>query len=127
MTVAVVGAGAWGTAVASLIAVRAKTRLWAREPEVVDSVRATGENGLFLPGFPLPPGLDVTNDIDATLAGADVVVVAIPAQYVRVIMAAGRPSVPADAPILSLTEGGHCYLLRVRLSAKLSPPPPLSG
>jgi glycerol-3-phosphate dehydrogenase (NAD(P)+) len=111
MTVAVIGAGAWGTTVASLLAVRAKTRLWAREPEVVDAIHALNENSLFLPGFRLPLDLSGTNDLDATLAHADVVVVALPSQHLRAIMTVAGPSIPAGAQILSLAKGielGSC-------------------
>ena len=52
--VAVVGAGAWGTTLASLLAGHAETTLWAREPEVVASIEQGNENAQFLPGFPLP-------------------------------------------------------------------------
>jgi glycerol-3-phosphate dehydrogenase (NAD(P)+) len=101
----VVGAGAWGTTLAAITADRVPTRLWAREPEVVDSVRRSGENQPFLAGISLPPALTVTNDLAAALAGADVVVVAVPAQHLRATMTVARPDVPLGAVILSVAKG----------------------
>jgi glycerol-3-phosphate dehydrogenase (NAD(P)+) len=101
----VVGAGAWGTTLAAILADRVATRLWAREPEVVDAVRRTGENQPFLAGIALPRALTVTNELAEALAGADVVVVAVPAQHLRGTMTAARPIVPSGAVILSVAKG----------------------
>ena len=54
MRVAVLGAGAWGTTIATLAAASAPTRLWALEPEVVRSIREQGENSTYLAGYTLP-------------------------------------------------------------------------
>ena len=81
--VAVVGAGAWGTTLASLLSTRADTVLWAREPEVVASIARQGENEQFLPGVVLPASLRVTGDLPAAVEGAELVVYAVPAQHLR--------------------------------------------
>ncbi len=81
--VAVVGAGAWGTTLASLLTAHAETTLWAREPEVVASIQQASENVQFLPGFGLPRALEVTGDLRAAIANADVVVFAVPTQHLR--------------------------------------------
>jgi glycerol-3-phosphate dehydrogenase (NAD(P)+) len=81
--VAVVGAGAWGTTLASLLTARAETTLWAREPEVVASIKQGRENVQFLPGFSLPRELAVTGDLRAAITDADVVVFAVPTQHLR--------------------------------------------
>ena len=57
MKVAVIGAGAWGTTLASILSRRTETWLWAREEEVVDTIRHRRENHLFLRGFGLPTDL----------------------------------------------------------------------
>jgi glycerol-3-phosphate dehydrogenase (NAD(P)+) len=88
-----------------LASARANTRLWAREPEVVESVRDVGENRLFLDGFALPAGLAVTNDIGEALADADVVVAAVPAQHLRPTMTLAQPFVPPTALIVSVAKG----------------------
>ena len=105
MRVGVVGAGAWGTTLASIVAARAETRLWAREPEVVEAVRRDHQNHLFLDGFRLPAELEVTGDLGAALAAVDVVVVAVPSQHLRVTMTAARPAVPENALLVSVAKG----------------------
>jgi glycerol-3-phosphate dehydrogenase (NAD(P)+) len=103
--IGVVGAGAWGTTLASLLAHRAPTRLWAREAEVVESIRRDRLNHPFLDGFPLPDALTATNEIADAVAHADVLVVAVPAQHLRSVMTAARPFVGSDALIVSVAKG----------------------
>ena len=80
--VGVVGAGAWGTALA-ITAARAGSdvTLWAREPEVVASINGRGVNEMFLPGIKLPDTVYAVNDLDAMLA-QDALLMVAPAQYV---------------------------------------------
>ena len=107
--VGVVGAGGWGTTLASLFAARADTLLWAREPEVVASLRETGQNEIFLPGLPVSPALRSTNDLDEALADAELVVLAVPAQHLRSVMA--DLDVPPTAIVLNVAKGleaGSC-------------------
>jgi glycerol-3-phosphate dehydrogenase (NAD(P)+) len=105
MRIGVIGAGAWGTTLASLVAARAETRLWARELEVVESVRDDHENRPFLHGFRLPDELTVTNELDEALDDVDVVVVAVPSQHLRATITAARPLVPGRATIVSVAKG----------------------
>jgi glycerol-3-phosphate dehydrogenase (NAD(P)+) len=105
VTVAVLGAGAWGTTIAALAARGMPTRLWALEPDVVRSVRQRAENTMFLAGYRLPAALQVTNDMAEAVEGADVVIVAVPAVHVREVMGAARAAVPTGALVLSLTKG----------------------
>ena len=89
--VAVIGAGAWGTALA-LQAVRAgeesgaAVSLWVREPARALSVDALRENALHLPGTPLPPALEVTADARAALAGASLAILAVPTQHIAAML-----------------------------------------
>ena len=80
--VGVVGAGAWGTALA-ITAARAgsEVTLWAREPEVVASINGRGVNEMFLPGVKLPDTIHAVNDLEAMLA-QDALLMVAPAQYV---------------------------------------------
>lgn len=103
--VAVVGAGAWGTTVASLLAARTEVVLWAREPEVVETINARHRNEPFLPDRPLDPHLRATGAIDVAVEGADAVLLAVPAQHLRRVLARARPSIPATTPVLSLAKG----------------------
>lgn len=105
MRVAIVGAGSWGTALARLAAVRAEVRLWARESEVVESIRERRENSLYLPGYPLPPAVTGTGDHAAALEGAEIVVMAVPSHGFREILRRARPHFPAAAAVVSVTKG----------------------
>lgn len=101
----VVGAGAWGTALAQ-VCVRAglETTLWAREPEVVAAITQTGENSLFLPGVPLDPALACTSDL-AALADADLILMVAPAQHLRAALTAFAPHARPGLPILLCAKG----------------------
>ena len=103
-TIGVLGAGAWGTALA-LAAHRAgrKTTLWARRLDQADTMARTRENAAYLPGIALPPGLTVTSDPAEAISGADALVLVIPAQHMRNALAAF--DIPADIPLISAAKG----------------------
>lgn len=103
--VAVIGAGAWGTTMASHLAGQLRTVLWAREDTVVADVRDRHRNENFLPGFDLDPALGVTGDLGEALAGAEAVVVAVPSPYLRSVATEMRPHLPRAAPVISLVKG----------------------
>lgn len=102
MRVAVIGAGSWGTAVASLVAARAATVLWARRPELAHTINETRQNPDYLPGAMLPPGLEATGDLEE-VGRADVVVMAVPSHGFRAVVE--RLALPPTTPLLSLTKG----------------------
>lgn len=106
--VAVVGAGSWGTTLAALAADGAphgETRLWVREPDLVDEITRRRTNTPFLPGHELPPTLVATGSIPEAVADADVVVMAVPAQHFRSVFHLVAPLVPPTAVILSVVKG----------------------
>jgi glycerol-3-phosphate dehydrogenase (NAD(P)+) len=105
MKITVIGAGAWGTTLASSVAPRAETWLWAREDEVVESIADHGMNDAFLPDARLSPELRATVELAEALDGADVVIVAVPAQHVRATMGAACLLLPPAATIISATKG----------------------
>ncbi|PQM45645.1 Glycerol-3-phosphate dehydrogenase [NAD(P)+] [Mycobacterium talmoniae] len=79
--VAVMGAGAWGTALAKVLAdAGSAVTLWARRPEVAATINDTGYNADYLPGVQLPPGIRATDDAAAALEGATTVLLGVPAQ-----------------------------------------------
>jgi glycerol-3-phosphate dehydrogenase (NAD(P)+) len=82
-TIGIMGAGAWGTALA-VVARRAgrETVLWAREPEVAEAVSRRHENPVFLPGIKLDPAIGASAD-PAALANTDAILLAVPAQFLR--------------------------------------------
>jgi glycerol-3-phosphate dehydrogenase (NAD(P)+) len=102
--VAVVGAGAWGTALASVAAGSSEVVLWARETAVIESIRARRENELFLSGVKLPPRLSATADILAA-RDAEAVLVAAPAQHLRSVLAALRPAIKGGVPVVLCAKG----------------------
>ena len=80
----IIGAGSWGTALANLLARKGvPTTLWAREPGVVATIATTRENDLFLPGIRLAERLQATGDLPAALAENEVLVNAVPTQFIR--------------------------------------------
>ena len=83
--IAVIGAGAWGTALAMVAGRRGdhEVRLWALEKDVVASVARARTNDLFLPGFPLPDSINVTNDFREALSGAEIIVSVMPSHHCR--------------------------------------------
>lgn len=105
MRVGVVGAGSWGTTVASLVAPRAETTLWARRESLADAIDTTHENPDYLPGAELPPELRATAGLAATLEGADLVIMAVPSHGFRQVLEAGADWIPPEVPILSLSKG----------------------
>lgn len=82
--ITVLGAGAWGTALAHIAAGNGKNvTLWARETEVVDGVNKNRRNGLFLPDVLLNENVTATNDLSRAVEKTDAVLMVIPAQYLR--------------------------------------------
>ncbi len=104
--IAVIGAGAWGTAIA-LHAARTghEVVLWAREPEVLESVQSTRMNGPFLPGFAFPESLSVTLDAKAAATGAELVVLVPPSRFLREVATSLRGAV-ADGAIVAVASKG---------------------
>ncbi|MDQ6612337.1 MAG: NAD(P)H-dependent glycerol-3-phosphate dehydrogenase, partial [Gemmatimonadota bacterium] len=103
---AVIGGGAWGTAIADRLARNGHdTLLWAREVDVVESINSQHENLRFLPGATLGHTLRATVDMSEALRGARVVVYAAPSHVLRAVVAAGRAAVERDAVLAVATKG----------------------
>ena len=103
--IAVVGAGAWGTALANLAArAGAAVALWGREPAHVAEMAATGVNARRLPGIPLVAGVVPTGDL-ADLATAEIVLLAVPAQSMRAVAERARPYLPTGSPVVVCAKG----------------------
>ena len=112
--VCVVGAGAWGTTLAHLLAESgAGVRLWAREPEVVRSFDDRGENTPFLAGVPLNRDrLSATNSLPQALRGAEVVVWACPVQHSAALLKEAAPHIPPEATVVTASKGIEVGTLR---------------
>ena len=106
MRCTVLGAGAWGTALADLLARNGhETVLWAFEPDVVQSIERDHVNPRFLPGAALAPSLRSRGDIVAALDGAELVCVATPSQHLRTIVRRGAPAIASGATICVASKG----------------------
>ncbi|MEE9297686.1 MAG: NAD(P)H-dependent glycerol-3-phosphate dehydrogenase [Acidimicrobiia bacterium] len=105
MNVAVIGSGSWGTVVAAMVADHVRTSLWARRPDSAVGMREERENKAYLPGIGLPESLEITSDLGEALAGADVVVMAVPSHGFRAVLEQARDMVSPEAVIVSLSKG----------------------
>jgi glycerol-3-phosphate dehydrogenase (NAD(P)+) len=85
--VAVLGAGAWGTAIAAVLAARLDVALWARDPAQAAVLSRTRRNERYLPGIPLPPAVSVSSDLDEAVKGAALLLAATPVAGLREVLA----------------------------------------
>jgi glycerol-3-phosphate dehydrogenase (NAD(P)+) len=112
--VAVIGAGAWGTALALHLAEKQLlVRLWAHEPEVVRGIESRRENQLFLPGISLPASLSATNSLTEAVAGADCLIFAVPSHVARPVLRQMALVLPHPIPLVSATKGIEADTLRL--------------
>lgn len=104
MKIVVLGAGAWGTAVAISLAPRHEVTLWMRDTELCAEMRRTRRNGRYLPGFELPANLALQSDLAAAVSDAKLVLIAVTSNGLREVLerlrAAGR-----HAPVVWLCKG----------------------
>ena len=106
INVAVLGAGAWGTALAKLLADKQHpTRIWSHRPDLVTQINEGHVNARYLPSAELPPNLVASADLEETLRGADLVVTVVPSHALRGVMREARPFMPSSALICSATKG----------------------
>src|ERR1700682_968381 len=106
MRCAVVGAGAWGTALADLLARNGhQVTLWAYEPDVVRAINEKHENVRFLAGHRLAPTLTAVGDLRPAVDGAGLVTLATPSQVLRPIVKSARSSFGGKAPIVIASKG----------------------
>jgi len=105
--IAVIGAGAWGTAI-SIVLGRNRAHsvtLWAHEAEVRDSVNQGRVNELFLPGYAIPEAVRCTNDFEEALQGAQIVVSVMPSHHTRRVFERMRPHLTPETLFVSATKG----------------------
>jgi len=104
--IAVLGSGAWGTAIALALHRRGghHISLWSHSPQEAEQIQAAGENTLFLPGFPLPAAIYVTAETDP-VAQADIVVSVIPSEFLRPTLNRLSPHLHNGQVIVSATKG----------------------
>jgi len=105
MKITVLGAGSWGTTVASLVARRHQTMIWARDPIVADEIRLNRRNPRYLSEYLLPAKLDATDDLSKAVGQAELLIVGVPSHAFRETLQAARPFVHPWIPVVSLTKG----------------------
>lgn len=124
MKAGVIGAGAWGTALAQLMAADGRdVALWALEPDVVDAINGARENPLYLPGIPLAPSIRATGAI-AELVDCDLLLVVSPAQHLRSVVA----QAPEGVPLVLCSKGieAGTGLLMSEVVAQAQPASPIA-
>lgn len=105
-TVGVIGAGAWGTALARHLAEKdVGVHLWAYEREVVEAISSKQENSLFLPGIRLSPSLSATNSLADALRDVETVLFAVPSHAARSVLQQMGPLLVQPLPVVSATKG----------------------
>jgi glycerol-3-phosphate dehydrogenase (NAD(P)+) len=106
MRAAVLGSGNWGTTFAKvLVDAGTETTMWARREELAAVINAQHSNPDYLPGIRLPRALRATSDAAEAVAGADLVVLAVPSQAARANLEAWAGLLPSDATLVSLMKG----------------------
>ena len=103
--VAVLGAGSWGTTVASLAAANASTILWARRAELATEIDERRVNNTYLPGLQVHPALHATSSLEDAVLPADVLVVGVPSHGFRATLEQAAKFVRPWIPIVSLSKG----------------------
>jgi glycerol-3-phosphate dehydrogenase (NAD(P)+) len=104
--IGVVGGGAWGTALANLLAGKGYAiDLWVFEEEVKDQIRDTGENKIFLPGIKLSRNLHPTNDITRSVSGKNMVVVVVPSHLMREITLEMANDISKETIVVTASKG----------------------
>ena len=106
MRVTVLGAGSWGTTVASILTRRDhESLIWARSPATADEINAKHSNERYLAGFPLPGRLRATADLAEAAAHAELLVVGVPTGAFRATLEQVRPDLHPWIPVVSLSKG----------------------
>ena len=104
-SLAVVGAGAWGTALAVVLAARhPDVPLWVYETDLAQQMERTRENPVYLPGVRLPPAVRPTNALES-LADRDLVLVVVPSHAFRAVLERCREFLRPDALVVTATKG----------------------
>ncbi len=114
-TLAIIGAGSWGTALAVVLSSRfERVRLWAHEAELVAHMQSARENNLFLPGFELPSNIEPTCDVASALDGAGIVLGVMPSKFARAVYTRMLPYLDERMRFVTATKGlEHYTLLRM--------------
>lgn len=106
MKVAVLGSGSWGSALAKVLSDNGHAvSLWGRRPELARAIQESRENATFLPGARFADTLRATSSLDEALAGAEMLLVAVPTHGLREVLRASSALIPEGVPVVSATKG----------------------
>jgi len=104
--IAVLGAGSWGTTLASLLVGKEyDVSFWAHEKEVAEEINRLARNSVYLPEVPLPPGLKATTSIEDAVKKARYVLNVVPTQFTRRVFMEAAPHLHEDAVVISASKG----------------------
>jgi glycerol-3-phosphate dehydrogenase (NAD(P)+) len=105
-SIGVIGAGSWGTALARILARKGhQVTIWGREPEVVQDILDHRENRTFLPGVALPETLEATSNLSKAVAGKEILVSVVPAQFVSLVFGDMAAELAPDVQVISASKG----------------------
>src|SRR6201988_1865217 len=102
--IVIIGGGSWGTALAIALSRSSRSHrlsLWAHSADVVEMLRARRVNEIYLPGFELPSGVEVTGGLEKALKEADIVLGVMPSAHARALYRAMRPHVESNSIFVS--------------------------
>ena len=105
--IAVIGAGAWGTALTISLARRGghALTLWSYAPELTEQIKETGENVPFLPGYTVPMDVHVTSDLAEAVTDAEIILCVTPSEHMRRVLTQFAPLLTRDQMLVSATKG----------------------
>jgi glycerol-3-phosphate dehydrogenase (NAD(P)+) len=105
-TLAILGGGSWGTALAIVLAARfERVHVWVYEPELAQRMAASRENDIYLPGFQLSTNIEITASLAEAVSGAQIVLSAIPSQFLRAAWEEALPALRPEMLFVSATKG----------------------
>src|SRR5690349_8198071 len=106
LPIAIIGAGGWGTALAIIFSRAGRNvKLWVYEPYLVDTILATRENPLYLPGHRIPPSVLVTNRLEEATDGCQIVIIVVPSHFFRAVVDRMAPVLDQNMIFVSGTKG----------------------
>jgi glycerol-3-phosphate dehydrogenase (NAD(P)+) len=105
MNITILGAGAWGSALAINLSARHQVTLWACDAAQIETMRATGYNQRYLPEVTLPQNLNLTADLHAALAAAELILIAVPIAALRVTLQQIAAAVSTPIPVIWACKG----------------------
>ncbi|MCX7831787.1 MAG: NAD(P)H-dependent glycerol-3-phosphate dehydrogenase [Actinobacteria bacterium] len=106
MKIAIIGAGSWGTTLASLLSeIVDEVVLWARRKEIAEEINAYRSNSTYLPGVRLPEKIIATDSLKIAISNADLVIMAVPSKHFREVCNSMVPYVDRNTNFLSVTKG----------------------